>query len=68
MDRRHCIYYTAEELSNMTIEELEKVHKEMEIPTQEQKQEAWKKMDIGIYDDKENLIGDKLNTLEDKGC
>lgn len=62
------MFYTAEELSNMTIEELEKVHEEMKILTQEQKQEAWKKMDIGIYDDKGNLIDDKLNTLEDKGC
>lgn len=51
--------YTAEQLSSMSEEELEQVYKSIIKPTQEQKEVAWKKMDIGIYDSVGNLVGDK---------
>lgn len=51
--------YTADQLSAMSIEELEELYKSMKEPTQAQKELAWKNMDIGIYDEKGNLIGDK---------
>lgn len=56
--------YTANQLSTMSLEELEKLYKSMKEPTQAQKKLAWKKMDIGIYDKDGNLIGDK-QMLED---
>jgi len=51
--------YTAEQLSIMDIEELERIHSSLNKPTQEEKNIALKNMDIGIYDSKGNLIGDK---------
>lgn len=50
--------YTADQLSAMTLEELEELYKSMKKPTRAQKELAWKRMDIGIYDEKGNLIGD----------
>lgn len=51
--------YTAQQLSALTTEELGEIYKSIEEPTQEQKERAWKRMDIGIYDEAGNLIGDK---------
>lgn len=42
-------------LSKMSISEIEQLYNQMQIPTQEQKQRAWKVMDTGIYDAKETL-------------
>lgn len=46
-------------LSKMSFSEIEQLYNQMQIPTQEQKQRAWKVMDTGIYDAQGNLIGDK---------
>lgn len=51
---------TALELSDMSIEQLEKLYNNMQIPTKEQKELAWKVMDTGIYNEKGELVGDKL--------
>ncbi len=51
---------TALDLSNMPIEQLEKLYSNMQIPTKEQKEFAWKVMDTGIYNEKGELVGDKL--------
>lgn len=56
--------YTASQLSAMPIEELERIYKLTQEPTQKQKELAWRKMDIGIYDKEGNLTGDK-QMLED---
>lgn len=45
-------------LSKMSSSEIEQLYNQMQIPTQEQKQRAWKVMDTGIYDAQGNLIGD----------
>lgn len=50
--------YSAVQLSSMTLAELEAVYKTIDRPTQEQKEAAWKKMDIGIYNEDGQLIGD----------
>lgn len=50
---------SAEALSKMSFSEIEQLYNQMQIPTQEQKQRAWKVMDTGIYDAQGNLIGDK---------
>ena len=50
--------YTAEELSKMSTEELEKILKEMKLdrlPTLEE----LKSMNVGIYDEDGGLIGEK---------
>ena len=46
-------------LSKMSFSEIEQLYNQMQIPTQEQKQKAWKVMDTGIYDAQGNLIDDK---------
>lgn len=50
--------YSEIQLSSMSLAELEAVYKAIDRPTQEQKEAAWKKMDIGIYNEQGNLIGD----------
>lgn len=50
--------YSAIELAGMSVEDLEAVYHTMNRPTQEQKKAAWKKMDIGIYNERGDLIGD----------
>lgn len=50
--------YSAMQLASMSVNDLEVVYKTMKRPTQEQKEVAWKKMDIGIYNERGNLIGD----------
>lgn len=53
--------YTASQLSSMSDKELAKIYEELPVLTQEQKEVAWKRMDIGIYDENGNLIGDKYD-------
>lgn len=53
-----------EDLAKMSLEDLSSLYSVMKQPTQEQKEIAWKKMDIGIYDPMGNLIGDMFH--EDK--
>ena len=50
---------TGTDLAKMSSEELEELFKNMTIPTSEQKEKAWKKMDTGIYDNDGTIIGDK---------
>lgn len=52
---------TGEALSRMSIEDVEKLFRQMKTPTQAQKEVAWKKMDTGIYDAKGNIIGDRCS-------
>lgn len=51
---------TGESLARLSIDEMEKLYKNMRFITQEQKELAWKKMDTGIYDELGNLIGDRF--------
>ena len=50
---------TALDLTNMPIEQLEELYRNMQIPTKEQKEFAWKVMDTGVYNEKGELVGDK---------
>ena len=59
------ISYTAEQLSKMSLQELEEIYNKIEHPSYEQKERALKQLDTGIYDSEGNLIGDKY-WLEDE--
>lgn len=50
---------TGEQLSKMSLSEIEELYRQLPVPTSEQKQLALKRMDTGIYDEAGNLIGDK---------
>lgn len=52
-------FYTAQQFSKMTLEEIMKINESLGKPTQQQKERAWKRMDIGIYDSDGMLIGDR---------
>ena len=52
-------FYTAQQLSEMTLEEIIKINESLVKPTQQQKVQAWKRMDIGIYNSDGILIGDR---------
>ncbi|WP_296460907.1 hypothetical protein [uncultured Acetatifactor sp.] len=52
-------FYTAQQLSEMTLEEIIKINESLVKPTQQQKEQAWKRMDIGIYNSDGILIGDR---------
>lgn len=50
---------TGEQLSKMSLSEIEELYRQLPVPTSEQKQLALKRMDTGIYDADGNLIGDR---------
>ena len=52
-------FITGEQLSKMSLSEIEELYRQLPVPTSEQKQLALKRMDTGIYDEAGNLIGDK---------
>lgn len=50
---------TREQLSKMSLSEIEELYRQLPVPTSEQKQLALKRMDTDIYDADGNLIGDR---------
>ena len=52
-------FITGEQLSKMSLSQIEELYRQLPVPTSEQKQLALKRMDTGIYDEAGNLIGDK---------
>lgn len=52
-------FITGEQLSKMSLSEIEELYRQLPVPTSEQKQLSLKRMDTGIYDADGNLIGDR---------
>ena len=50
---------TGEQLSKMSLSEIEELYRQLPVPTSEKKQLALKRMDTGIYGADGNLIGDR---------
>lgn len=52
-------FITGEQLSRMSLKEIEELYSQLAPLTDEEKEAALKRMDTGIYDADGNLIGDK---------